>query len=100
MGWADSIIERLKLGEAVSCRPKGNSMVPIINSGDLCTIVPLSSSIKLKVKDIVLCRVKGRQYLHLITSIKDDRYLISNNKKHDNGWIGRKDIFGILEKVE
>ena len=43
MGWAANHIARLKAGEAVSFRPRGNSMVGKIESGQLCTVVPIAT---------------------------------------------------------
>jgi len=65
MGWATPYIEKLKHGETVQFRPRGNSMVGKIESGQLCTVVPVRAG-NLNVGDIVLCKVNGFQYLHLI----------------------------------
>lgn len=97
MGWATSHIEKLAAGETVSFRPRGNSMNPKIKSGNLCTVSPITRDI---VKgDIVLCKVRGTQYLHLVTAIKGDQYQISNNHGHVNGWVSRQNVFGILVSV-
>ena len=40
MGWANNYIVKLKNGEGVTFRPKGNSMQGKIESGDLCTVSP------------------------------------------------------------
>jgi phage repressor protein C with HTH and peptisase S24 domain len=69
MGWALLHIAKLKLGETVSIRPKGNSMQGKIESGQLCTVQPSEPS-TLEVGDVVLCKVKGREFLHLITAIR------------------------------
>lgn len=98
MGWANSHIEKLQAGEPVSFRPKGNSMQGKIESGQLCTLEPISGEIK--VGDVVLCKVGGRQLLHLVSAVQGKRYQISNNKKHINGWISIDAIFGKLTKVE
>jgi phage repressor protein C with HTH and peptisase S24 domain len=97
MGWASTHIERLRNGETVKFRPKGNSMQPKIKSGDLCTVVPYGD---IQVGNIVLCKVNGHQYLHLVTAMSHGQYQISNNKGHVNGWISRKAIYGILLSVE
>lgn len=96
MSWATPYIEQLKEGKEVSFRPSGNSMNPKIKSGDLVTVSPDISD--LKKGDIVLCKVKGNQYLHLITGIDGKRYQISNNKGRVNGWT--QQIYGKLIKVE
>lgn len=98
MSWANYYIEGLKQGKTVSFRPRGNSMVPKIESGQLCTVEPIDPSI-LSVGDIVLCKVNGKQYLHLISAIRKDQFQISNNKGHINGWIGPNSIFGKLVNV-
>jgi len=94
MGWASHYIEQLANGEIIQCRPGGNSMSGIIESGQLCTIIPIKD--ELKVGDIVLCKVKGRQYLHLIKAINGNRYQIGNNRGGINGWTSRKSIFGLF----
>jgi SOS-response transcriptional repressor LexA len=98
MGWATSYIAKLQLGESVSFRPRGNSMTGKVESGQLCTVEPVTGD--LKTGDIVLCRVAGRQFLHLIKAIQGDRFQIANNKGHINGWVGKNCIFGKLVKVE
>jgi len=70
-----------------------------VNSGDLCTVAPVDPSI-LKSGDIVLCKVNGNQYLHLVTAVQGKRYQISNNHGHVNGWVGPNAIYGICTKVE
>jgi hypothetical protein len=47
-----------------------------------------------------LCKVAGRQYLHLIKAIQGDRYQIANNKGYINGWVGQNSIFGKLVEVK
>lgn len=100
MAWARGHIDRLLKGETVSFRPRGNSMTPKIHSGQLCTVEPLTDASIIEKGDIVLCKVNGAEYLHLVTSTKDDRFQISNNHGHVNGWVGRKSLFGRLIRVE
>ena len=101
MAWASSYIAALKRGETVIFRPHGNSMTGKIESGQLVTVEPVSDSMELKPGMIVLCRVNGQQYLHLIKAVgPDNRYLIGNNKGRTNGWTNRSNIFGICVFVE
>jgi hypothetical protein len=93
MGWALLHIAKLKLGETVSFRPKGNSMQGKIESGQLCTVQPCDPS-TLEVGDVVLCKVKGREFLHLITAIRGAQFQIGNNKGRINGWVSANAIFG------
>lgn len=98
MGWASGHIDKLSNGETVKFRPRGNSMNPKIKSGNLVTVEPISCPPD--VGSIVLCKVRGRQYLHIVSAIKKDRFQISNNKGRVNGWIGLSSIYGICTKVE
>lgn len=100
MGWATTHIGRLQEGKTIKFRPKGNSMTGKVNSGQLCTVEPIADKTKLEKGDIVLCKVGGNQYLHLISAIASNRFQISNNKGHINGWVGEKCIYGKLIKVE
>lgn len=100
MGWADGHIAKLALGETVKFRPRGNSMVGKIESGQLCTVAPFVDGITPEVGDIVLCRVQGSQYLHLVKAIQGERFQIGNNRGGINGWITKRQIFGRLIAVE
>lgn len=100
MGWATHYINKLKSGETVKFRPRGNSMQGKISSGQLCTVSPINNDILIKKGDIVLCNVNGNQYLHLVKSIKGKQYKIANNKGYINGNITLNNIFGICIKVE
>lgn len=89
------LIEKLQAGEAVEFRARGYSMMPIIKDGQSVRVEPAS---KYNVGDVVMCRVKGRDYLHLIHAIQggglNQRFQIGNNKGHINGWTGKDKIFG------
>jgi hypothetical protein len=99
MGWAAAHIAKLREGQVVSFRPQGHSMVPIIVSGQLCTVAPVDST-ELKVGDVVLCKVLQAEYLHLVKAIDGDQFQIGNNRGRLNGWIPGNKIFGRLVKVE
>jgi signal peptidase I len=100
MGWATRYIEELLDGRTVSFRPHGNSMTPLICSGDLVRVVPFDETDPdPQVGDVVLCKVRGNQYLHLVTAIKGDQYQISNNKGYINGWCSRRQVYGRVIKV-
>ena len=99
MGWADQHVKKLLQGERVQFRPRGNSMLPRIKSGQLCTIAPVCAR-DLQVGDTVLCRVKSAQYLHRILAIQGDRFQIGNNRGRINGWVRQNRIYGWLISVE
>jgi uncharacterized membrane protein len=101
MTWATPYIEQLKEpGDVVSFRPKGNSMIPLIKSGNLVTVRKFVDADfdSLQKGDIVLCKVNGKQYLHKVYSISGSRAQIGNNKGYINGWTST--IFGIVIGVE
>ena len=99
MGWASAYIEKLRGGEPVSFRPRGHSMSGKIDSGQLCTVEPVDPS-TLRVGDIILCKVNGREYLHLVKAIQGERFQIGNNRGRINGWVSAGSIFGLCVKVE
>lgn len=98
MGWATKYIESLSNNIAIEFRPYGKSMEPIIKSGALVKVEPINTH-TLKKGDIVLCIVKGKEYLHKIKKITSSFYLIENNKGRENGWISSKDIYGICTSI-
>lgn len=100
MGWADQFIKVLIETGEVQFKPSGNSMQGKIASGDLCKVINYPGIIY-EVGDIVLCKVAGKQYLHLISALDKarDRAQISNNKGFVNGWIKISAIYGICIQV-
>ncbi len=100
MGWATALIPKLKAGQAVKVRPRGNSMHGLIESGQLCTIDPIEDPGVLAVGDIVLCKVRGQEYLHLIKATRGQQFQIGNNRGGINGWITANAIFGVCSAVE
>lgn len=101
MGWATEHIKNLSEGKTVQFRPKGNSMSGKIESGELVTVEPINwTQDGVDIGDIVLCKIHGRQYLHLIQAQQGMRFKIGNNKGYTNGWTSWKSIYGIVTKVE
>ena len=99
MGWASDHIARLRADQTVSFRPRGQSMRGRIESGQLCTVTPVDPT-TLAVGDIVLCRVRGNDYLHIVKAIQGARYQIGNNRGLINGWVGAACIFGKCVRIE
>ena len=97
MSWATQHITRLKQGETLRFRPSGHSMTGKVNHRDLVEVGPVTADTVLVVGEIVLCRVNGRDYLHLIKQIdQQGRVLIGNNRGGVNGWTSRDKVFGLL----
>lgn len=111
-------IPLLQAGQILKIRPKGNSMTGRINSGQLVTIEPITDHNSLQKGDIVLCKVNGNVYLHLISAIVvaksrgpgiidsagtkagELRFQISNNHGYVNGWTLAKNVYGKVIAVE
>lgn len=97
----ENAITAQKLREGCICHVTGygQSMTPILKSGQSVICIPVTGDTKLKKNDIVLCKVGGHYYLHKIVAIKaGDRFTIGNNHGHINGTIGRSNIFGVVTK--
>ena len=90
-----------KLQQGIKCRDVGigNSMTPILKSKQAVMCDPVDENTILEKKDIVLAKVGGHYYLHLIHAIKGDQYLIGNNHGHMNGWVKRNNIFGKVVEI-
>jgi hypothetical protein len=71
-----------------------------IESGQLCTVEPISDFTELEKGDIVLCKVNGNEYLHLIKAMQGARCQIGNNRGRINGWIGTNSVYGKCIKIE
>ena len=104
MGWAAHYIAELKACRTISFRPRGNSMAGKIESGQLCTLEPIPDTTHLDIGAVVLCKVRGREYLHLVKGTRrakdKTQYMIGNNRGIVNGWVGHDQIFGIVTKIE
>ena len=93
--WATRAIEDLREGKTTQVKPHGNSMRPKVMSGALVTLEPRDTY---EVGDIVLARVKGTLYLHLVKAVQGGRYQIGNNRGGINGWT--RTVYGKAVRVE
>ena len=92
--------KHLQNGEICKVTGFGQSMTPILKSGQPVICEPVTEKTKLKKNDIVLCKVNGHYYLHKISAVKNGvRYQISNNHGHVNGTIGRDNIYGRVVEI-
>jgi hypothetical protein len=76
-------------------------MVPLIRSRQRVIVAPVDPA-KLEVGDIVLARVAGTVYLHLVSAVDParKRVQISNNRGRVNGWTSHDRVFGICVAVD
>lgn len=75
-------------------------MTPRVRSGATCELEPVSDPDSLRRGDIVLVKVKGTIYLHLITAVEKDRVQIGNNHGRINGWTPKSNVYGRLVSVD
>lgn len=91
--------EHLKNGETCKVIGFGQSMTPILKSGQPVIVEPLKQDAKLEKNDIVFCKVNGHFYLHKISAVKNKSYQISNNHGHVNGTVSRNTIYGKVVEI-
>jgi len=90
-------VERLLNGESFITSEKGNSMLPIIKSGQEHKLSPAQWE-TVEVGDVVYCKVRGNYYTHLVKAKNNDRgCLIGNNHGHLNGWT--KAVYGKVTEI-
>lgn len=88
--------DRLLDGETFITKEYGNSMSPLILSGQEHKLEPITWE-ECKIKDIVYCKVNGKYYTHLVKAINNQQgLLIGNNKGKINGWT--KNVYGRVIK--
>ena len=77
--------QHLKNGEVCKVVGFGQSMTPILKSGQPVICKPVTEDTDLKKNDIVLCNGVS--------------YQISNNHGHVNGTIGKNNIYGLVAEI-
>ncbi|MGI5242559.1 S24 family peptidase [Dactylosporangium sp. CA-139066] len=97
----DLMAARVAGGATVQFRPTGNSMTPLIRSRALVTVAPADPA-AVEPGDIVLARVAGTVYVHLVSAVDhaNRRVQISNNRGHVNGWTGHARVYGLCTAVD
>ena len=114
------LAEHLLMGRIVHYESSGNSMWPLVQSGDACTFHPVravtaadgmhafpKAESKIEVGDIVFCIVqpRGAYYAHIVLRIETDdhaeenKYWIGNIHEYMNGFCYKEHIYGILVDV-
>lgn len=90
-------VERLQNGETFIASEKGNSMVPLIKSGQEHKLAPAKWE-DVEIGDIVYCKVSGNFYTHLVKAKDEQRGVqIGNNRGRINGWT--KQVFGKVIEI-
>lgn len=90
-------LEKLVAGESFITSEKGNSMLPLIKSGQEHMLSPITWEECVE-GDIVYCKVKRSFYTHLVKGINNEKgVLIGNNKGNINGWT--KQVYGKVIEI-
>jgi hypothetical protein len=90
-------LEKLQNGKTFITSEKGNSMIPLIKSGQNHKLAPCTWE-DAQVGDIVYCKVSGRFFTHLVHAKNNERGCqIGNNHGHINGWT--KQVYGKVIEV-
>ena len=96
MARTNYILKALEEKGEVRYTPHGNSMTPMLISGEEIRLkqVPLKA---LRTGDAVYVKVKGSYYCHLLTAIDENnnRYQISNNHNFVNGWVSGDKVYAL-----
>lgn len=83
-------VDPLTRGQTVLVRGMGNSMTPILKSGEVVQVVPIKPDTSIVKGDVVVAKVIGNVYLHKVTAIRNTKtgkiYQIGNNHGYKNGW--------------
>lgn len=90
-------IQKLQNGETIVTSEKGNSMLPLIKSGQKHKLAPTTWE-ECNINDIVFCKVRGRYITHKVYAIDDKKGLkIGNNRGYINGWT--KSVYGKVIEI-
>ena len=94
MNWK---LDKLEKGETFITSEKGNSMVPLIKSGQEHKLAPAKWE-DVEAGDIVYCKISGKFFTHLVKAKDTKRGCqIGNNKGNINGWT--KQVYGKVIEV-
>jgi len=92
--------QKLKEGETCVIQGFGQSMTPILKSGQPVVAEQVKEDTPLNKGDIVMCKVNGHFYLHKILAVKNNKtYQIGNNHGRVNGWVSRNSIYGKVTEI-
>lgn len=89
-----SAVEPLLFKVTVKVQAFGNSMKPLIQSGEIVTVEPIEGDTEIKKGDIVIARVNGRIYLHKVRAVGHHQFQIASNRGKINGWTNREHVYG------
>lgn len=91
-------VEHLKRKEKIARYEFGNSMMPMLMSGEYCVIEPIKDIYEVNIGDTVLCDVGGHLMTHMVlmsstTACDSPFFLIGTSSYGIYGWTNK--IYGI-----
>lgn len=96
----EEAVEWLKNGRTIARFEYGDSMYPLLESGEYCIIEPIKDLNKIEDGDTVLCEVGGRLMTHMVmmksnTSKETPYFLIGTTSLYAYGWTNK--IYGLCK---
>jgi hypothetical protein len=93
-------VRLVRLGRPARAWVFGDSMTPVIESGQRVKIEPLRGR-DIELGDVVAVMVNGETMLHLVSEIDVDRgrVKIAGTSGPPNGWTRRACVFGICTEI-
>ena len=93
-------VEHLKRKEKIARYEFGDSMMPMLISGEYCVIEPIKDLYEVNIGDTVLCDVGGHLMTHMVimksnTSKDSPYFLIGSTSMYLYGWTNK--IYGICK---
>ena len=94
----NTAISELKHGNKIARFEYGNSLMPILESGEYCIVEPIKNIEDVKVGDVVVCNVSGHPMTHMVMMVSDSSsekpfFSIGDTSLHFYGWTS--DVYGI-----
>lgn len=88
---ANTALEQLRLGKKIARFEYGDSLSPILNSGEYAILTPINDYDDIKIGDVVFCLVNGILMTHMIWLISESNYqqkqfLIGSSSGQLYGW--------------
>ena len=93
-----AVAASLRLGRKVTFKARGQSMEPRVRNNQIVKVRPRAEDETPQKGDVVLAKVNGSWYLHLVSAVRKGQVQISNNKGHVNGWTSLANVVGVLEE--
>lgn len=93
----EEAVKFLKEGKAITRYEYGDSMTPILFSGEYARVRPIKSNDEVTLGDAVLCDVDGNLMIHMVLDKIGNKFLIApTNPPHFTFGFANK-IYGIAE---